>query len=162
MSTRRARGTRARPYHTVMVSSARTREVAHILVRVREWAEHQLDVEAVAIVGSWAHGVARMDSDLDLVVLCAEPALYLGDSAWSRELGDFVLLDSRSWGPLTELRFILPTGLEIDFGVAPVSWAAVDPVDEGTRHVVQDGISVLHDPRRLLARLIRACRQADE
>jgi hypothetical protein len=90
-------------------------------------------------------------------VLCLEPERYLGDSAWSRELGNPILLDTRSWGPLTELRFILPTGLEIDFGVAPVSWAAIDPVDDGTRQVVQDGISILHDPHRHLAHLIRAC-----
>jgi predicted nucleotidyltransferase len=145
-----------------MVSSARTREIAHLLVQVRDWAVRRPDIEAVALAGSWAHGNARMDSDLDLVVLSLEPERYLGDSAWSRELGNPILLDARSWGPLTELRFILPTGLEIDFGVAPVSWAAIDPVDDGTWQVVQDGISVLHDPHHHLARLIRACQSDPE
>ena len=58
---------------------------------------------------------------------------------------------------MTERRFALPSGLEVEFGVAPPSWAATDPVDEGTRRVVTDGALVLYDPKGILARLLDAC-----
>lgn len=140
-----------------MVNPRRTREVAQLIVAVRDWADRQPGIEAIAIVGSWAHGDARMDSDLDLVMLCTEPEDYLVDTEWAWELGDLRFVEMREWGPLTELRFALPSGLEIDFGIADPSWAETFPVDEGTRRVVEDGISILHDPHRLLARLVRAC-----
>ena len=41
--------------------------------------------------------------------------------------------------------------------MAPPSWVATDPVDEGTRRVVTDGVSVVYDPKGLLARLLDAC-----
>ncbi|MCC6791979.1 MAG: aminoglycoside 6-adenylyltransferase, partial [Thermomicrobiales bacterium] len=120
-----------------MVTKQRTREVAQILAAIRSWADRRPDVRAVAVAGSWAHDTARMDSDLDLVVLCVEPERYLGESEWALEIApDLVLMDTRSWGPLTELRFNLPSHLEIDFGVAPLSWANTNPVDDGTREVV--------------------------
>jgi hypothetical protein len=141
-----------------MVSDERAHEVARILADVRSWAARQPTIRALAVAGSWAHNRARMDSDVDLVALCADPELYLGDGAWSREFApDAVPMDTRSWGPLTERRFILRSRLEIDFGVAPLSWAGLDPIDDGTRAVVLDGITILHDPDLLLTHLIAAC-----
>ena len=60
-------------------------------------------------------------------------------------------------GPMTERRFALSSGIEVEMGVAPPSWAATDPVDEGTRRVVTDGLSVVYDPKGLFGKLIDAC-----
>ena len=64
---------------------------------------------------------------------------------------------ARRLGTVTERRFALPSGLEVELGVAPPSWAATDPVDEGTRRVVADGVSVIYDPEGLLSGLLDAC-----
>lgn len=37
------------------------------------------------------------------------------------------------------------------------SWANTDPVDEGTRAVVLDGMRVLYDPERILTYFQQAC-----
>ena len=58
---------------------------------------------------------------------------------------------------MTERRFALPSGLEVELGVAPPSWASTDPVDEGTHRVVTDNVLVLYDPKGILARLLDAC-----
>ena len=39
------------------------------------------------------------------------------------------------------------------FGVVDASWARIDPIDDGTRRVVTDGMRVLVDKRALLAAL---------
>lgn len=61
------------------------------------------------------------------------------------------------WGVLTERRFALPSGLEVELGIASPAWAAIDPVDTGTRRVVSDGVRILHDPDGLLETLASAC-----
>jgi hypothetical protein len=73
------------------------------------------------------------------------------------ELGGIKLVKTRRWGPMTERRFALSSGLEVEIGVASPSWATNEPVDAGTRRVVTDGMSIVYDPQELLAKLIDAC-----
>jgi uncharacterized protein len=54
---------------------------------------------------------------------------------------------------VTERRVRLQSGLEVEFGIAPLSWAATDPLDAGTRKVVQGGFRILVDPDGRLTRL---------
>lgn len=63
------------------------------------------------------------------------------------------LVRAEDWGPLTERRVVLRSGLEVEFGFVSPSWASVDPVDPGTARVVGDGWSPLVDPDGTLARL---------
>ena len=142
-----------------MVTEERTEEVRGFLTSLREWAQGRPDVVAVALAGSWAHGHARMDSDVDVVLLTEDQKPYLEGEAWLHELGGVRLVKTRQWGPLTERRFALPSGLEDELGVAPPSWASIDPLDEGTRQVVTDGVAVLYDPEGLLAQLVDTCAQ---
>jgi hypothetical protein len=67
------------------------------------------------------------------------------------------LVHTRSWGAITERRFALSSGLEVELGIGVPSWAAVDPVDAGTRQVVADGIRVLNDRDGTLGALVAAC-----
>ncbi len=140
-----------------MVTEERTNEVRTLLAKLGRWAQGRPDIVAVGLAGSWARGDARMDSDIDVVLLTEEPAPYLEDDAWMREVGGVELVWTRRWGTVTERRFALPSGLEVELGVAPPSWAANDPVDEGTWRVVADGVSVLYDPNGVLAGLLDAC-----
>ena len=68
------------------------------------------------------------------------------------------IVKTQRWGPMTERRFVLPSGLEVEAGIVPTTWAWADPLDTGTRNVVRDGFRVLYDPEGLLGRLVEACR----
>jgi predicted nucleotidyltransferase len=131
----------------------RTREVRELTKRVATWARERSDVRAAALVGSWARGDARPDSDVDVVLLTTTPEAYMGGTPWP----DAELVQTRDWGGLTERRLRLPSGLELELGVAPPEWASTDPLDPGTRAVVSDGMRILHDPDQLLAKLAAAC-----
>jgi uncharacterized protein len=144
-----------------VVTEERTDEVRALLATLGGWARGRPDVVAVGLVGSWAHGDARMDSDVDIVLLTEDGAPYLEDDAWVYEMGGVGLVWTRRWGTVTERRFALPSGLEVELGVAPPSWAATDPVDEGTRRVVADGVSVVYDPKEVLADLLNACGRSE-
>jgi hypothetical protein len=121
-------------------------EVARL---VTDWAAGR-DV-SVLLVGSYARDAARPDSDVDIVVLMADP-----DPACVDELALGELIRTETFGPIRERRFRMPGGLEVEFGIGPLSWADTDPVDPGTRRVVGDGARILHDPTGLLANLLRA------
>lgn len=109
------------------------------------------------LVGSYARGAARADSDVDLVLLTTERGAYLAEDGWGAGLGLGELVRTRRWGVITERRFRTPSGLEVEFGVGGPSWACVDPVDPGTRKVVTDGARILHDPSGALGALLVAC-----
>jgi hypothetical protein len=143
------------------MTEARADEVRTLLTTLRGWAQERPDIVAVGLAGSWAHGDARMDSDVDIVLLTENRAPYLEDEAWVYEVGGVGLVWTRGWGTVTERRFALPSGLEVQLVVAPPSWAATDPVDEGTRRVVTDGVSILYDPKGALAGLLDACGRSE-
>jgi predicted nucleotidyltransferase len=133
--------------------------VGSLLARAAAWADARDDVAAVALVGSWARGAERPDSDLDLVVLTDDPAGYLERDDWVEELQPGAeLVATRDWGTIVERRIRLPSGLEVEVGIGRPSWADTSPVDPGTRRVVRDGMQALYDPRGMLAALIDACR----
>lgn len=140
-----------------MVTQELADEVEEALRRVVVWAERRADVRALALVGSWAYGVPRADSDVDLVLLSTEPSRYVERDDWLDDVGAARLVRRLSWGLVTENRYALPSGLEVELGVAAPSWASVEPVDTGTRQVVTDGIRVLYDPDEMLAELVAAC-----
>ena len=114
---------------------------------------------AVGLAGSWARGDARMDSDADLVLLTTRKQDYLDDESWVRDLGGLKIIRTERWGPtMTERRFIFPSGLEVEAGIASPAWAATDPLDPNLRPVIREGFRILYDPEGLLERLVEACR----
>jgi uncharacterized protein len=129
--------------------------VEQLLDRAIAWARQQPDISGLALVGSWARGSARPDSDVDLVVLTSHRDRYLSDD-WTAALGAARVLHTTAWGPLTERRLLLEGDLEVEVGMADPAWAATDPVDPGTRRVVTDGLRILHDPEGRLGALVIA------
>ncbi|MFU8874585.1 nucleotidyltransferase domain-containing protein [Micromonospora sp. SL4-19] len=141
-----------------MVTGERAQEVRSVVAMVTGWAAEREDARGVVVVGSWARGAARMDSDVDIVILTDNPR-HAEPDVWTGLLGgEVVRLDD--WGPLREVRVRRSSGLDVEIGVVPVSWADTDPVDPGTRRVISDGHSIVHDPAGVLGALSTACRTA--
>jgi hypothetical protein len=139
-----------------VLTDERIAEAEAVVSAVRAWATRHDDVRGVLVVGSWARGSARMDSDVDVVVLTDAPR-HAEPDVWLGLLGGRVVR-RQQWGPLREIRLERPSGLEVEIGVAPVHWAATAPVDAGTYRVVHDGHRIVHDPDGILAALSEACR----
>jgi hypothetical protein len=123
---------------------------------VQVWARSRADLRAVALVGSWARDAARMDSDVDIVLLTEDVSMYTERSAWTDDLGAVNIVRTQAWGVLIERRLAMPSGLEVEVGIAEPSWASTTPLDEGTASVASDGLVALHDPDGLLGELVRA------
>jgi predicted nucleotidyltransferase len=133
------------------------RRIAMTQVRVEQflsefshWATDQGDIEAVALVGSYARGTATETSDVDLVLLANQPDLYLQERTWTRRFGKVVNERVEDYGKLISLRVRYADGLEVEYGLTDASWAVV-PLDEGTREVISRGMKVLLDRGALLS-----------
>ena len=143
------------------VSRDRRTEVDHLLVTASRWASGEPDITALGLAGSWARGTASMSSDVDLVVLTTSPDSCIRSEEWLGDFGDPPVVRTQEWGGvLTERRVRLESGLEVEFGFTMPVWAAVAPVDAGTRRVVSDGLRPLYDPVGCLAKLIAEVRRS--
>jgi predicted nucleotidyltransferase len=129
--------------------------ISDFLDRVTDWAAHQPTIAAVALVGSYARGAARPDSDIDLVLLCEEPYTFLAHTSWIHHVGAVERCHTAAWGVVTSLRVYYTEGLEVEFGMTTLAWAGL-PVDPGTQDVVSHGMRILWDREGLLARLQEA------
>lgn len=126
-----------------MVTAERLDEYAGVTAVIARWARAQDDVVGAAVVGSWARDMARMDSDIDLVILTNQKARYVDDDHWvALALAEPArIVRTQDWGPVTERRVRLSSGLEVEFGFVSPSWAATDPVDPAQRALSVTGAS---------------------
>jgi predicted nucleotidyltransferase len=136
----------------VNVTEERLREVHTLASRARRLGNSQVGVQTAIVVGSYAYGRPRMDSDIDIILALADRTRWVSKNAWVTQLlGEpFRLVREQDWGPLRERRFQTASGLEVEFGLVTSEWFAT-PVDPGTAKVLTDGCLILTD-RNGLAR----------
>lgn len=135
--------------------------VSAFLEAFSRWARSQPDIEAVALVGSYARDAATESSDVDLVILTPGADRYLRDRSWVSVFGMPAECREEDYGRVTSVRAFYESGLEVEYGFAAPDWAAT-PIDEGTLRVVTDGLKVLHDPRHILAGMQRGIQSSGE
>jgi uncharacterized protein len=116
-------------------------------------ARAEASVHAIALVGSCARGSPGPDSDVDLVILSNEPDDLRRRCDRFTHFGSVALVGQRQFGDVTERRLRRGDGVDIEIGLAPMSWAETNPVDAGTARVVREGFSIVFDPHGNLARL---------
>lgn len=131
-----------------------------IFEAVAQWASRQADIAAVALVGSWARGAARVDSDIDLMILTDSLTLFRQDEKWVNEIrwadmnAEIAAWEDKDYGVVWSRHVCLNDETEIEFSFGSLSWASVEPVDAGTFRVISDGCRILYDPKGLLRELI--------
>lgn len=81
------------------------------------WASAHGDVQAITLVGSYARGEARDDSDIDLVILTDQPQTYLEDLKWIDRFGTVENRQIEDYGKLTSIRTFYQNGYEVEYGL---------------------------------------------
>jgi predicted nucleotidyltransferase len=127
-----------------------TEDIRDFLNPFITWASAQEDVQAIALVGSYARGEARDDSDIDLVILTDRPQKYLEDFKWIDRFGVVEKQQTEDYGKLISIRVWYQGGTEVEYGLTTPDWAAI-PLDAGTQQVMRGGWSVLFERGDLLS-----------
>src|SRR5687767_13756939 len=104
-------------YHPVTVTPNTTRPplpraVADWLGGFCAWALAEGSVDSVALVGSYARGTQRPNSDIDLVIVAIGPMPYIQDTAWTRQFGRVRDIAHEDWGAVQSIRVFYADGLE--------------------------------------------------
>jgi uncharacterized protein len=131
--------------------------LAPIVAPIASWASRRPDILGLALVGSWARGTARRDSDVDLSLLVNEPETFRRED-WLDEIrwheGHVVHWHDADYGAAWSRHLQQSAFGEIEFTFCHPSWADTDPVDAGTAEVVSGGCRVLLDKSGLFEKLL--------
>jgi hypothetical protein len=142
----------------------KTAEANAIVGAVTCWATERDDICAMALVGSWARGNPRQDSDIDLLLLSDRALEYRRCRNWLTEIdfggAGYCLQSSQSaiYGVVWSRHINLLPAAEVELTFAECSWARTDPVDGGTRCVVQNAFRIILDKAGILAKLVDTVR----
>jgi predicted nucleotidyltransferase len=126
-------------------------KISQFLNEVTNWASTQPDIQALALVGSYARNAATETSDVDLVLITTNPYQYLQNSDWILQFGVVEKQQVEDYGLLTSIRVWYVDGREIEYGITDERWAAI-PLDEGSRRCISDGMRVLFERNHILSR----------
>ena len=118
------------------------------------WASSQPDVKGIVLVGSYARGAARNDSDIDLVILTDQFPKYVEDLEWIELFGAVEKFQIEDYGKLTSIRVWYRNRTEVEYGITLPDWTAL-PLDAGTEEVIRGGMIVLFERGNLLSRHVK-------
>jgi len=125
-------------------------KIHQFLEEITNWASAQSDIQALALVGSYARNAATETSDVDLILITTNPKRYLQGSDWIQQFGTIEKQQIEDYGLLTSIRVWYTDGREIEYGITDEKWAAT-PLDEGSRKVISDGMKVLFEQEQILS-----------
>jgi len=114
------------------------------VTKLAAWASRRRDLIGVEIVGSHARGEAKEGSDIDVVLVAEDPALYLDRHDWMNDFGAVKSVAREDYGIVQSLRAIYDSGDEVEWGVTSERWCTVPP-DAGTAKVIKGGMRVVYD-----------------
>ncbi|MBM3137377.1 MAG: nucleotidyltransferase domain-containing protein [Chloroflexi bacterium] len=116
--------------------------VSEFLNQDRKWGKSADDISALILIGSYARGEVRQDSDIDLVIIAENPERYFLNQSWLKVFDNPLRTEHEDWGLVQSLRVWFGSGLEVEFGFTSKVWIS-EPLAEGTRQTLSDGYRIL-------------------
>ncbi|MFL0250304.1 nucleotidyltransferase domain-containing protein [Clostridium neuense] len=120
--------------------------VWNFLDKVKKYAEENDMINAVVLVGSYARGEEKEDSDVDLTIISTTPKLLIEDAEFVNDFGKLIKVEKENYGRVTSIRAWYEDGMEVEFGITSPLWIS-KPLDEGTLKVLKDGYKVILDKK---------------
>ncbi len=117
------------------------------LVALKSYAEEKNAIECILLVGSYARGTNREDSDIDVVIITSQKKALLENPDFTASFGSVSEQQTEYYGACTSLRVYYQDGKEVEFGIVEPSWLE-KPLDAGTDRVLDDGYKVILDKKR--------------
>ena len=116
------------------------------LDKVKSYAEENDMINAVVLVGSYARGEEKEDSDVDLTIISTTPKLLIADNQFIDSFGKVMKTQRENYGRVTSIRVWYENNMEVEFGITSPLWIS-KPLDEGTFKILKDGYKVILDKK---------------
>ena len=108
---------------------------------LKEYARNTSHIESILIVGSYARGINKESSDLDIVIITSNKSDMIANQDFIREFGEVYKQQTEYYGACTSIRVWYKDGKEVEFGLVEPSWISM-PLDTGTYQVLSDGYTI--------------------
>lgn len=119
---------------------------------LEEYAENTSHIESILIVGSYARGTNKENSDLDIVIITSNKSDTITKQDFTQEFGEVYKQQTEYYGACTSVRAWYSDGKEVEFGIVEPSWIAT-PLDIGTYQVLSGGYKLIVDKKRYFENL---------
>ena len=126
------------------------------ITKFTEWSRKQNHILGLALVGSYACGLERPDSDVDFVIISDDADGLLRNDDWIQLFGRVSKTQLEDYGLVQSRRVFYEDGVEAEFGFTSREWLRTDPIDADTRCVLQSGYEILDDKAALFSTFNRA------
>jgi uncharacterized protein len=119
-------------------------KIAKFLADVKNWGENSGFVKAVILVGSYAKGTNKADSDIDLCILSDDRDYIISNPDIFNQFGCISKINTEYYGACTSIRIWYENGFEVEYGIVEEDWIG-EPLDAATIRVLQNGYKVIVD-----------------
>ena len=114
--------------------------------KLREYARNTLHIKSIIIVGAYARGTNRENSDLDIVIITSNKSDMIANQDFTKDFGEVSQQQTEYYGACTSIRVWYKDGKEVEFGIVEPSWILM-PLDTGTYKVLSDGYKIVIDKK---------------
>lgn len=114
---------------------------------LKEYAGNASHIESIIIVGSYARGTNKENSDLDVVIITSDKSGMIANQDYTQNFGEVNKQQTEYYGACTSVRAWYRDGKEVEFGIVEPSWISM-PLDSGTYKVLSDGYKIIIDKKR--------------
>ncbi len=120
--------------------------ISHFINQVKKWSNEMNDIDAVLLVGSYARGDEKAQSDVDLVMITTNKEKYLQQRFFD-VFGTVKNYQIEYYGRVTSIRvWYEQNQLEVEFGITTPIWIK-KPLDDGTKRVLFDVYKIIVDKK---------------
>src|SRR5262245_48483859 len=95
---------------------------------LRTWGAADLNIIGIAIVGSRARATAKRESDIDVIIVAAQPSQCFSQTHWMRQFGIVDHSADEDWGLVRSRRVQYADGKVVEFGFTDERWTCVFPM----------------------------------
>lgn len=120
--------------------------------KLKEFSINDNHIECAIIVGSYARGTNKENSDLDICLVTSNKQEMIENPEFIKKFGAFSKMQTEYYGACTSIRVWYESGLEVEFGIVEPSWISL-PLDSGTHKVLSDGYKVIIDKKNYFQNL---------
>lgn len=120
--------------------------IKNFINALKDFSVNASYIESVIIVGSYARGTNKENSDLDIVIITPNKSKIVRNQDFVQNFGEVYKKQTEYYGACTSIRVWYKNGQEVEFGIVEPSWIET-PLDTGTNKVLRGGYKIVIDKK---------------
>jgi len=112
--------------------------------KVKKWVEKESEIRAALLIGSYARGEERGDSDVDFVFIVDDVNKWVTNIDWVKSFGQLLSISIEQFEDVKVLRVYYQDSNELEFGFVTEEWVN-KPYTAATQEAIDSGMIVLID-----------------